>query len=164
MSDDIVKLSDKVYSLFTGSKADAQAILKLHRAYLDANSNGLDREGLKKIWSHNPDCVWFNGTGYNYFGIQDWLKLWEYFRPRCDILEPWRSHDVRLIGNGEIAVVTSERTAKGRWKSESEEPDWTGENWPSRSTEVFARENGEWRCVHVHISTQAQGKRHEERE
>jgi len=164
MSDDIVKLSDQAYSLFTGAEADAQVLLKMHRAYLDANSNGLDRESLKKIWSHNPACVWFNGTGYNYYGIEDWLKLWKYFGPRCEILEPWRSADVRLIGNGEIAVVTSERTAKGRWKSSNEKPDWTGEIWPSRSTEVFARENGEWRCVHVHISTQAQGKRHEERE
>lgn len=164
MSDEIVQLSDQAFSQFTGTKQDADALIAMHKAYLDANSAGLDGEALQKIWSHDPDCVWFNGTGYNYYGIEDWLKLWAYFGPRCDILEPWRSSDVRLIGNGEVCVVTSVRTARGRWKSSSEQPDWTGENWPSRSTEVFVRENGEWRCVHIHISTQAEGVRHEQRD
>ena len=164
MTDEIVQLSDKAFSLFHGTDRDKEELLALHRGYLDANSVGLDVAALREVWSDDPDCVWFNSTGYTYKGIEDWAKLWEYFGDRVEITEPWRSSDVRLVGNGDVAVITCERTAKGRWKSAEDEPHWTGDSWPSRSTEVFTRVNGKWTCVHVHISTRETGPRPEEQE
>ena len=161
-TDEIVQLSDKAFSLFEGTDQDKEELLALHRGYLHANSIGLNVPALRKVWSDNPDCVWFNSTGYNYKGIEEWAKLWEYFGDRVEITEPWRSTDVRLIGNSDFAVITCERTAMGKWKSAENEPHWTGNSWPSRSTEAFRRENGKWMCVHVHISTRETGPRPEE--
>ena len=164
MEDDIVKLSERAFSLFEGTDEDKDDLLKLHRGYLHANSLGLNVDALREVWSADPDCVWFNSTGYNYFGIEDWAKLWTYFGARVEITEPWRSTDVRLIGNSDYAVITCERTAMGRWKSEDNEPHWTGDHWPSRSTEVFSKKNDKWICVHAHISTRETGPRPEQQE
>ena len=163
MSEPTVELSEHAFAMFEGTEQDKQELLALHEGYLDANSNGLDVAALRNLWSADPRCVWFNSTGYTYRGIEDWAKLWDYFGPRTEITRPWRSTDVRLIGNREYAVITCERTAAGRWKSADAEPHWTGADWPSRSTEVFRRENGRWVCVHVHISTRETGRRPEER-
>ena len=163
MPKDTLKLSDKAFDLFLGSEQDKKRILEMHKAYLDANTKNLDLNLLRKIWSANPACVWFNGTGYNYYGLDDWAKLWDYFRTRVEIVDPWQSTDVRLIGDGNMAVVTSERSATGKWIGSGEAPEWTKGRWHSRSTEVFMRENGEWKCVHVHISTKHDGLRHEQR-
>jgi ketosteroid isomerase-like protein len=163
MASDDVQLSPDAFALFRGTEQDRNEIVAMHRAYLDANTHDLNAEKLRKIWSAHPSCVFFNGTGYNYYGIDDWLKLWEYFRPRVKIVEPWKSTDVRLVGDGQIAVVTSIRTAMGKWTGKGEAPDWTQKPWRSRATEVFARENGRWKCVHIHISTEPDGPRHEQR-
>ena len=138
MDESTYELSENAFSLFEGTEKDKEALLALHQGYLEANSRGLDVALLRKVWSNHLDCVWFNSTGYTYHGIDDWAKLWDYFGPPC------------------------ERTAAGRWKSDEAEPHWTGDEWPSRSTEVFRRENGRWICVHVHISTRSTGPRPEE--
>ena len=162
MDESTYELSENAFSLFEGTEKDKEALLALHQGYLEANSRGLDVDLLRKVWSNHLDCVWFNSTGYTYHGIDDWAKLWDYFGPRTEITKPWRSFDVRLIGNSDYSVITCERTAAGRWKSDEAEPHWTGDEWPSRSTEVFRRENGRWICVHVHISTRSTGPRPEE--
>jgi ketosteroid isomerase-like protein len=163
MSDKDVELSDQAFALFAGSEQDRKDIITIHRAYLDANTNNLNAAELRKIWSNHPSCVFFNGTGYNYYGIDDWLKLWEYYRPRVKIVEPWQSSDVRLIGDGRMAVVTSIRNASGQWTGEGQPPDWTLKRWKSRCTEVFSKDDGQWKCVHIHISTEPDGLRHEQR-
>ena len=122
-SDDRVQLSDHAFDLFTGSEQDKREILQLHRDYLDANTNNLDAALLRRTWSENPSCVWFNGTGYVYYGIDDWLKLWDYFRSRIKIVVPWSSQEVRLIGGGgDTAVVTCNRTGTGQWIGTEDKP------------------------------------------
>jgi ketosteroid isomerase-like protein len=162
--DEYVTLSKDAFAFFEGNETDRRDILAMHRAYLDANSNNLNAEDLRKIWSDDPRCVWFNGTGYNYYGIEDWLKLWTYFRARTTITEPWRSTDVHLIGDGKYAVVTSIRTTRGSWTSDDQVPDWVNKNWRSRSTEVFRKKDGVWKCIHIHVSTEPEGVRFEQRE
>lgn len=163
MNESTVQLSEHAFALFEGTEEDKEQLLALHKGYLEANSIGLNVEALRKVWSADPHCVWFNSTGYTYKGIEDWAKLWAFFGPRTEITKPWQSTDVRLIGNSDFAVITCERTAAGSWKSDDGEPHWTGADWPSRSTEAFRRENGKWICVHVHISTRETGLRPEQR-
>lgn len=134
--------------LFTGSDEDAAAILEAHRAYLRASSNRLDAEALKQVWSAHPSCVFFHSAGYILRGLSDWLKLWDYARQRLTTSSPWRSFDLRLIGDGKMAVVTASRTTGFVIKGQSKE-------WRSRSTEVFTKENGRWKCVHIHVSNAA---------
>ncbi len=147
---------------FSGSESDRNRLLELHRQYLDSNLT-LDTEALRKIWSGNPDCVFFNGNGYTYHGLAHWTKLWDFYRDQVKTAEPWQSTDVRLTGGGDMALLTCERTCKVDWtgegEGEGEAPDFTNKVWKTRSTEVYARENGDWRCVHLHISTATEGPR-----
>jgi ketosteroid isomerase-like protein len=134
--------------LFRGSDQDAGDILDMHRAYLRASSNRLDAEALKQVWSAHPSCVFFHSAGYILRGLSDWLKLWDRARQRLTTSSPWRSFDVRLIGDGKMAVVTASRTTGFVIDGENKE-------WRSRSTEVFAKEDGQWKCVHIHVSNAA---------
>ncbi len=163
MSETGYELAPCAFDLFTGDDQDRADILAMHQAYLDANTDGLNGEKLAKIWSSHPACVYFNGNGHNYYGLADWLGLWDYYGPRVKIVEPWRSTDVRLIGDGSFAVVTALRTSTGVWIGEGEAPEWTKRKWMSRSTEVFMKADGVWRCAHLHVSTVADGPRHETR-
>lgn len=158
-----VKLNDNAFAMFKGSEQDRKDIIAIHRAYLDANTNSLSEQELRAIWSADPNCVWFNGTGFNYYGLEDWLKLWAYYRERVRVTEPWGSYDVRVIGDGDMAVVTSGRVAMGEWIGKEAAPEWTRKRWRSRSTEVFRKTNGKWECVHIHVSTEPEGPRHEQR-
>jgi ketosteroid isomerase-like protein len=157
------ELAACAFDLFTGAEQDRAEILALHQAYLDANTDRLNGEKLKKIWSDHPTCVFFNGNGHNYNGLAEWLPLWTYYGPRVEVIEPWKSWDVRLIGNDSTAVVTSLRTSNATWIGGGEAPEWTKRRWTTRSTEVFTKTDGYWRCSHIHISTGADGPRHETR-
>ena len=139
---------------FSGSEADRKRILELHQQYLDSNLT-LDTEALRKLWSENPACVFFNGNGYTYYGIDHWTKLWDFYRDQVKTAEPWRSTDERLMGGGDMALLTCERICKVDWTGEGEAASFTGGVWKTRSTEVYVREKGDWRCVHLHISTAA---------
>jgi ketosteroid isomerase-like protein len=134
--------------LFTGTDQDAAEIFDMHLAYLRASSNRLDAEALKQIWSTHPSCVFFHSAGYILRGLSDWLKLWDRARQRLTTSSPWRSFDVRLIGDGKMAVVTASRTTGFVIEGQSKE-------WRSRSTEVFAKEDGRWKCLHIHVSNAA---------
>jgi ketosteroid isomerase-like protein len=134
--------------LFRGSDDDVAEILEMHRAYLRASSNRLDAEALKKIWSPHPSCVFFHSAGYILRGLSDWLNLWDRARGRLTTSSPWRSFDVRLIGDARMAVVTASRTT-------GFVIDGANNVWKSRSTEVFVKEDGQWRCVHIHVSNAA---------
>ncbi len=163
MAQDRIELSKDAMALFHGSEQDKKELLQLHLDYLDANTNNLDEALLRQAWSADPACVFFNSTGYNYYGIEDWLKLWQHFRPRLENTEPRRSQDVRLIGNGQVASIVCVRTARITWKGDEETPPFANKLWRSRSTEVCMREGDKWKCVHVHISHLAEGARYEQR-
>ena len=47
-----------------------------------------------------------------------------------------------------MAVVTASRTT-------GFVIDGANNVWKSRSTEVFAKEGGQWKCVHIHVSNAA---------
>jgi ketosteroid isomerase-like protein len=148
-----------------GSDEERRQVLEAHRAYLRVNS-AIDATGLRQIWSSHPDRVFFNGNGHTYRGIEHWLKLWDYYRPRLDVIEPFQSKDVHVTIRGDMALVTSDRTAQVRWRPTNVSSlgvlaDTVGSGqvrpWHSRSTEVFVREAGQWKCVHIHLSTNAEG-------
>ena len=151
-------MNEENASRFSGSESDRKRLLELHRQYLDSNLT-LDTEALRGIWSGNPDCVFFNGNGYTYHGLAHWTRLWDFYRDQVQTAEPWRSTDVRLTGGGDMALLTCERTCKVDWTGEGAAADFTNKVWKTRSTEVYVRENGDWRCVHLHISTAAEGPR-----
>jgi ketosteroid isomerase-like protein len=139
------KVGDIDRDLFHGSDQDLAEIVDMHLAYLQASSNRLDADALKKIWNPHPSCLFFHSAGYILRGLGDWLKLWDHARARLKTSSPWRSFDLHGIGDGKMAVVVASRTT-GFVINNAET------TWRSRSTEVFTKENGRWLCSHIHVS------------
>ena len=151
-------MADHGATAFRGSDEDRVRLMELHQAYLDANLT-MDNDAVRKLWSDDPNCVFFNSNGFTYHGIEQWTKLWDHYRPLITFDEPFRSSDVRLIGTKDMAVVTCERTAKIAWTGAEPAPAVADRTWLSKTTEVFVREGDDWRCVHIHVSASAEGPR-----
>ena len=73
--------------------------------------------------------------------------------------EPWTSHDVRVVVRGDMAVITCHRNVRLRWFGSDPAGSFANKPVASRSTEVFVRENGDWKVAHVHFSPAGEGPR-----
>jgi ketosteroid isomerase-like protein len=135
------------------TNADREAILEVHRRYLEANAI-LDAEALSHLWSHDPSNVYFNLTGHTYRGFDHWAKLWNYYSTRMRAEVPWRSWDHNLWIHGDMALLTCHRLSQLSWIGEEESP-IDDAPMVSRSTEIYVREGDEWRVAHVHYSPAA---------
>jgi len=143
-----------------GSEADQQQLLQLYYRFRVIN-DALDGDALRQIWSADPQNVFFNSNGHTYYGLDDWLKIWDYYRPRMQALKPGGSGQIRILARDEMAVIIDDHSGHTRVRQ------WTGasttptivENACSRVTLVCVREKGEWKVVHAHFSV----TRHERR-
>ncbi len=135
-----------------GTEADRRRLLELHAAYLSANAT-FDVPALRKIWSKDPGAVFFNLNGHTYVGVEQWTRLWEYYGSRLQT-GVWTASDVKVMVRGDMAVITCHRLSPVKWVGPQNEPRTYQENprRHSRSTMVFAREDGDWRVVHTHFS------------
>jgi len=141
-----------------GSDSDRQRLLELHRGYLIANGT-LDTEALRRIWSDDPASVFFNLNGHTYVGLDQWTRLWDHYRSCFETADPWTSSGVRVIIRGDMAVITCHRRSRLRWIGDGPAPAFVDRPLASRSTEVFVRDAGGWRAVHVHFSPSSDGPR-----
>lgn len=139
-----------------GSDADRKRLLEVHREYLAANGV-MDTSALRKHWRN--DIIGFNLNGHTYVGLEEWTKLWDYYRTQIVADEPWTSHDVTGIIRGDMAVITCQRSVKLRWIGGDPAGSFADRRLGSRSTEVFVRENGDWKVAHVHFSPAGDGPR-----
>jgi len=144
-----------------GTEADRQRVLELQQAYLDANAT-FDWVALDKIWSHDATNVFFNMNGHTYVGLAHWTALWKYYRERIET-GLWEPYDIKVMINGNVAVVTCHRRTRRRWKGPASErpPEHADKSFISRSTMVMTRdhEHGDWKTVHVHFSEASPGAR-----
>jgi ketosteroid isomerase-like protein len=134
------------------AETDHEQILAAHDAYLRANA-AYDWHALKAIWSDDPTSVFFNMNGHTYVGLEQWGRLWQYYRQHKES-GWWEPFDVKVIVRGDMAVVTCHRKTRSRWKRETGTPDAGHEDkaFISRSTMVLVRDRGEWKTVHAHFS------------
>src|SRR5690606_36267536 len=88
-----------------GSPEDQKAVLEAFEAFWRAN-NTLDIPSLVKLWSDNPEYVFFNSNGFNYHGLEDWLGVWRYYGPRFRCVKEATLGRVRVMIRGDMAVVT----------------------------------------------------------
>jgi ketosteroid isomerase-like protein len=142
-----------------GSPADHAALLGVHHAFLAAN-DPIDANMLRKVWSDDPEHVFFNTNGYTYYGLDDWLKVWDYYRPRFKVLQPYTPGDVRGIVQGNIAVVVADYVGRNKaWigSESSHNPRYY------RATQIVVREPEGWRVIHAHFSEGNLGPRPEQR-
>ena len=143
-----------------GSDADRNQVIEALHAYLDANAT-FDWRTLARIWSHDPNNVFFNMNGHTYVGLEQWTRLWQYYSERVDT-GLWEPYDISVMIRGDMALVTCHRRTQRHWKGREEERlayDVDKSAFVSRSTMVMLKESGGWKTVHVHFSEAAMGPR-----
>jgi ketosteroid isomerase-like protein len=146
-----------------GTEADQQQLLAIHETFVAAN-DALDADRLRSIWSVDPDFVFFNANGFNYYGLEDWLKVWDYYRSRLLVLKPSSTGHIRITVGGEMALITDDWIARYRtWKGHEHEPNFNSTPY-FRSTQVCTRETGEWKVMHAHFSSGHTGLRPDQEE
>jgi ketosteroid isomerase-like protein len=146
-----------------GTDADREELLAIHNTFVAAN-DVLDNERLRSIWSPDPDTVFFNANGFNYYGLEDWLRVWDYYRPRLVVLQPSRTGHVRITIGADMALITDDWIARFRtWKGHEDEPNFNTTPY-FRSTQVCRREAGGWKVIHAHFSSGQTGLRPDQEE
>ena len=140
-------------NLVGGSQRDRERLLRLHEDYIEANAS-FDREKLDPIWSKAPEAVFFNLNGHTYKGREQWFKLWEFYGRNVQS-SYWTPFAVGGVVGGELAVIWCLRRTRRSWTGKEPPPEnihYSGDEFISRSTMVFRKENGDWRVVHAHFS------------
>jgi hypothetical protein len=147
-----------------GTDAERQEILDLYYRFLRAN-DALDIPALRTLWSPDPRNVYFNTNGYTYRGRDDWENIWRHYSGVLTLEKPSPSGQLRLTIRDGLAVLTDDRLERHRgYVAGKEEPDIAFSNQPYvRVTNVYLKENGEWRVVHAHFSSGHDGPRPDER-
>jgi len=146
--------------LMGGTQRDREQLLKLHDDYIDANAR-FDREKLHPIWSKAPEAVFFNLNGHTYRGRDHWLRLWEFYGKNVQSSH-WTPFDLGGVVSGDMAVIWCHRRTRRHWTGKEPPPErihYDGEEFITRSTMVFRKEDGEWRVVHAHFSPSSSAPR-----
>ncbi|HEX3952921.1 MAG TPA: nuclear transport factor 2 family protein [Stellaceae bacterium] len=135
-----------------GTPEDRRRVLDRMHDYLDVNAR-FDWEALQDLWSAAPEAVFFNLNGHTYKGREHWTRLWQFYQNNVKS-SYWTPFDVGGVLSGDLAVVWCERHAKSEWVGADPVPEARqyALDFISRSTMVFRKEDGDWRCVHVHFS------------
>jgi len=133
-------------NLVGGSQRDREQLLKLHADYIDANAR-FDRQKLDPIWSKAPEAVFFNLNGHTYEGRDHWFKLWEFYGKNVQS-SYWTPFDVGGVVSDDMAVIWCHRHSQRNWVGTVAAPPrdihYQGQDFVSRSTMVFHKENGQW--------------------
>jgi SnoaL-like domain len=147
-----------------GGEEERREILDLYYAFLRAN-DALDIETLRTLWSPDPSNVYFNTNGYTYHGLEDWTNIWRHYRGRLTLDKPSPSGQIRLTIRDGMALLTDDRLGRFRgYVAGKEEPDIAFNQQPYvRLTNVYLKENGEWRVIHAHFSSGHDGPRPDQR-
>jgi hypothetical protein len=143
-----------------GTAADRAELLRLHHAYIDANTD-FDRDKLQSIFSARDDAEFFNLNGFTYGGLDHWNQLWRYYATQVQSTF-WTPYDIKGIVDTDTAVLWCHRRCRRIWVG-TDQPvkDIVYDNteFMSRSTMIFRREAAGWRVVHVHFSRGEEGPR-----
>ena len=143
-----------------GTDADRARVGEQHQNYLEANGS-FDWERLMSVFSDSGYATYFNLNGHTYDGRAHWIELWKFYKTRVET-GYWTPFELKGVMSGDLATVWCFRKTRNKWISSEPRPDLqrpqTGDENVTRSTMVFARENGDWRVVHVHFSDSKVGQ------
>jgi hypothetical protein len=144
-----------------GSEADRNQLLRLHEEYLVANGK-FDWPGIEHIWSREPHATFFNLNGHTYRGAEHWKRLWAFYGKNVKG-SYWTPSDIGGEIKGDMAVIWCHRQSRRNWVGTDDKPPrdihYQGQEFVSRSTIVFHKEDGQWRVVHAHFSVGDSGER-----
>jgi ketosteroid isomerase-like protein len=143
-----------------GSPAEQQELLEAFQQFWITN-DALEIPALKKLWRDRDNYVYFNSNGFTYRGFQDWLGIWRYYGPRFRAASQVKLGNVKVMINGDMAVITDDRIQIHRESKVDEEilgRKLTGRP-VMRATMVYTREEDGWKVVHAHYSPNETGER-----
>lgn len=143
-------------------ESDRRDILKLHKDWWESNV-GLDIPRMASVFPSGSAYLMFNLNGHPYFGIDEKIKLWEWYKKELEIA-PGDIRIMRLTISGDIAWLAAEGvfplraigasgTGSETWRLEMEQE---FDPFRLRATEVYQRDDGEgrpvWKMWHFHCS------------
>jgi hypothetical protein len=141
-----------------GSEADRRELLELYWRFRIANDH-LDSDALRPIWSENRDSVFFNTNGHAYYGADDFLKVWDHYRPRVRFKSPGGNGVIRAFIRGDLALLTDDHMGRDKeWIGDNAQPQFN-DNPYVRVTLGCLRQNGSWKVIHAHWSPGRRGLR-----
>jgi len=146
--------------LVGGTESDRKRLLALHEDYLGANTS-FDWRTVETIWSGAPEATFFNLNGHTYNGRDHWIRLWKFYGGNVQS-SYWTPFDLGGVVSGDMAVIWCHRRTQRRWVGRTAPPKdihYGGDQFVTRSTMVFRREDGDWRVVHAHFSEASGGAR-----
>jgi ketosteroid isomerase-like protein len=153
--------------LIGGSPEDQQALRELHNRFLAAN-DVLDYSDLDRIWSFGPEHWYFNLNGYNFYGVEDWHNIWDFYRSRFALVAPYDPGRLQIRIDGDMGFVAAEYIGRTkRWSGpdaassdvEAHSQQFAEDLAFYRSTQVCQRTADGWKVVHAHFSVQELGPR-----
>jgi ketosteroid isomerase-like protein len=137
--------------------ADIKEVLRLHKEWWEANITGDIPRMVKAFPSPGDDYLMFNVTGHTYFGMQEKIRVWEYYGALMSE-SPVDMRVLRLEVRGDTAWLAAEGTVEPRDK-DGRPLDEAVPVEQVRSTEIYHRDDGEgrpaWRMWHFHASIQS---------
>ena len=137
------------------------AILAVHRDWWESN-HGLRIPLMAGCFPSGPNYFMFNLQGHPYFGIDEKIKIWEFYADQIEVTEVPEIAVIRLEISGDMAWLACEGifplrevgsegvAAEGLQASAEIIP------FRIRATEVYQRDDGEsnpaWKMWHFHCS------------
>lgn len=141
---------------------DRRDILKIHKDWWEANC-GLDIPRMASCFPKGMNYLMFNANAHPYFGLDEKIRLWEWYRNELEIPEIADIRIMKLDIRGDMAWLGCEGifpmrpigasgTGSVTWKVDETEVT----RFLIRASEVYERDDGEgnpvWKMWHFHAS------------
>lgn len=149
----LTPLAGTAFAQPSASTAEASANEKAIRAattlFYEALNTAIQGnfDPLSAIWSHRPDISDFSADGSEEFG---WNAVHEHIRNTVRLYPSGRigAQDVRVIADGDADgdIGYSVVIETGQMRS----PDGPMVKFSQRATNIFRREQGQWKLIHHH--------------
>jgi len=139
------------------TQADREEILRLHRAWWEANRDW-DIPKMRSVFAGDR-YLQYNLNGHPYYGLEEKTKLWEALAGKVTIPEISEPIRLRLEVDGDMAWLACENVVRVEVPPDLEIPGIPKTPFRIRSTEVYQRDDGAgnpvWKMWHFHCSPTA---------
>jgi hypothetical protein len=139
------------------SQADRDEILRLHRAWWEANRDW-DIPKMRSVFA-GERYLQYNLNGHPYYGLEEKTKLWEALAGKVKIPEISEPIRLRLEICGDMAWLACENVVRVELPPGLEVAGIPKTPFRIRSTEIYQRDDGSgnpvWKMWHFHCSPTA---------
>jgi ketosteroid isomerase-like protein len=133
---------------------DRREILRVHNLWADANRKG-SIPMMRQAFVAGDKFMGFNLNGHTYGSIEEWAKLWEFYKGVFARATLGKDEKLHITVRGDVGWLTCENDFRVQLV-DGTEPRGSGK---FRSTEVYVREDETgrpvWKMWHGHFSSAA---------